>query len=218
MYFQQLSVLGEDFIGLLGLTTEKFSIYSSNFPEVKAFDLPVLRTKIYGTNLVGMFCAANSNGILLPYFTSVDDQKELKDFLDPLGVAIGIVEDKHTTIGNLVAANDKAALVSPKIGDLKTIEDTLGVEVFQDSLYGGHEEVGSCLTVTNKGLLAHPDTEKKLDELKELFKVKEGNVGSVNFGFPFVASGLIANTKGYITGSSTSGIEMGRIDEALGFI
>ena len=39
-----------------------------------------------------------------------------------------------------------------------------------------------------------------------------------NFGFPFVKSGLIANSNGYLAGSRTTGIELGRIDEALGFL
>ncbi|MFC2154336.1 translation initiation factor IF-6 [Candidatus Altiarchaeota archaeon] len=218
MYFQQIQIAGEDFVGLLGMACDKYALLSKNFPKTNVFQVPIHKTKIYGTQLVGLFCAGNSNGLLLPFFTSHEKIKDLTKFLEGLGVNYGIIADKHTAIGNLVACNDKAALVSPKIGDSSLIEDVLGVEVVQEELYGGHEEVGSCLCVTNKGLLAHPDAEKKLEWLRGFFKVEEARIGSVNFGFPFVKSGMIANSNGYVTGRATSGIEMGRIDEALGFL
>jgi len=44
------------------------------------------------------------------------------------------------------------------------------------------------------------------------------NIGTINYGFPLVGSSLLANTKGYVAGLETTGIELGRIEEALGFI
>ena len=43
-------------------------------------------------------------------------------------------------------------------------------------------------------------------------------IGTVNHGSPVIGSGLVANTKGAIIGNLTTGIEMGRIEEALGFL
>ena len=43
-------------------------------------------------------------------------------------------------------------------------------------------------------------------------------IGTVNHGSPVIGSGLIANSKGAIIGNQTTGIEMGRIEEALGFL
>ena len=43
-------------------------------------------------------------------------------------------------------------------------------------------------------------------------------IGTVNHGYPVIGSGLVANTKGAIIGKLTTGIEMGRIEEALGFL
>ena len=78
--------------------------------------------------------------------------------------------------------------------------------------------VGMAAVVTNKGLLCHPkvtDSEKKM--LEDVFDV-EVMIGTVNHGFPLIGSGLVANTKGAIIGDQTTGIEMGRIEEALGFL
>ena len=71
---------------------------------------------------------------------------------------------------------------------------------------------------TNKGLLCHPKvTEKEKKQLIDVFDV-EVMIGTVNHGFPMIGSGLVANSKGAIIGNQTTGIEMGRIEEALGFL
>jgi len=216
MHLEQISVNGENFIGLLGFATDRYAILSKSFPKVEALGVPELRTKIYGTNLVGMFCCGNSNGILLPYFVSKSKIKELRKFLSKFDVEIGILPDKHTAIGNLIACNDKGAIVSPKISDYRMVEDVLGIKAKVTEI-AGHEEVGSCCLATNKGFLVHPDAEEDLKLLKRVFKV-EGKAGSINFGFPFVKAGIIANSNGYLAGSGTTGIELGQVDEALGFL
>ncbi|ODS42534.1 MAG: hypothetical protein MSIBF_04250 [Candidatus Altiarchaeales archaeon IMC4] len=216
MHLQQTSIQGEDFVGLFGMATDKYAILSENFPECDVLGVPVYRTKIYGTNLVGLFCSGNSNGLLLPYFVSDEELKKIKDFVSQFGVVVEKVFDKHTATGNMIACNDKAAIVSPRVLDASDIEDALGVEVIQCDI-ALYEEVGSCCIATSKGFLVHPEAEETLAELEKIFKVP-GLAGSVNFGFPFVKSGVIANSSGYVTGTRTSGIELGRIDEALGFL
>ena len=71
--YQQISVDGEDFVGLLGLATDSYALLSSNFGDVPVLEVPIIKTRIYGTNLVGLFCTGNSHGLLLPYF--IDDEK-----------------------------------------------------------------------------------------------------------------------------------------------
>jgi translation initiation factor 6 len=135
--------------------------------------------------------------------------------LKPLGVKVGVVGGEYTALGNLVAANDYGAIVSPRITDASAIEDVLGVPVAQTKV-GLHEDVGAVVAATNKGFLAHPDLEGELKTIEKALKVK-GLCTTVNFGSPYVKAGVIANSKGYITGLRTSGIEMGRIDDALNF-
>lgn len=205
-------------MGLLGLATDSYAILSSNFKEVSVLGVPVIKTKVYGTTLIGLFCAGNSQGLLVPYF--IDDEKidEIKKTLSESGVDVEIskINERFTALGNLVACNDNAALVSPKFSDLGVFKDVLGVEIIQRDI-AGHEEIGSCCIATNKGFLVHPDAEEELKEFSDIFKVG-GKSGSVNLGFPFIGSGLIANSNGYVTGLRTTGIELGKIDEALGFL
>lgn len=44
------------------------------------------------------------------------------------------------------------------------------------------------------------------------------SIGTVNHGVPYVGAGMVANGKGAIMGSKTTGIEMGRIEDALDLI
>jgi translation initiation factor 6 len=215
MHVQQLSVRGEDFVGLLGMGSDTYALLSKTFPKVTALKVPTIRLAVHGSTLVGLFCAGNSRGLLLPYFISDSDIAALKKSMKAEGVDINVerIGDKSTALGNLIACNDNAALISPLISEKKRIEDALGVEVTSGSI-GGHEEVGACCIATNKGFLVHPDAEEELDYLAEVFGVS-GMSGSVNFGFPFIKSSLIANSHGYVTGRRTTGIELDRIDQAL---
>ncbi len=200
----------------MGLATNRYAVLAPDFTGEEVLDVPVLKAKVYGTNLVGMFCAGNSNGLLVPYFTSDHEVGELEKFCSQHGAEVARLGGKYTALGNLIACNDRGAYVSRHIRDLDTIRDTLGVEVTVGDV-GGHSEVGAHLLATNKGFIAHPDAEDRLDELKDVFGAA-GMVGTVNFGVPYVKAGLIANSRGYITGTRTTGIELQRIDDALGFM
>lgn len=212
----QLSVEGEDFIGLLGFSTDKYALLAPRFPETEALDVPALRTHVYGTSLIGLFCAGNSNGLLLPYFVPDHELGKIKEFLEPLGVEVAKTNARHTSLGNLVAANDKAAIASPASDELNVIEETLDVEVVCMDL-SGHVEVGSSLVATNRGFVLNPEAADVAASVSEILGV-DGGVGTVNLGVPYPGTGLIANSKGAITGAKTTGIEMGRIDKCLGFL
>ena len=78
--------------------------------------------------------------------------------------------------------------------------------------------VGMAAVVTNKGCLCHPKTTpEEVEQLEKVFDV-DVMIGTVNHGFPMIGSGLVANSNGAIIGNMTTGIEMGRIEEALGFL
>lgn len=218
MYYKQISVNGEDFIGLLGLATDEYAILSNRFRDSKVLEVPTIKTSLYGTNLVGMFCAGNSSGLLMPYFIDDDTIRKIKKNLKEQGVEIeiGVVDDTYTAIGNFVACNDYGAVISPALKHSKIFEDILDVEIVRRKI-AEHNEVGSTCIATNKGFFAHPKAEKELDDLAEIFKV-EGGCGTINFGFPYPKTGLIANSRGYITGQRTTGVELGKIDKALGYL
>ena len=157
----------------------------------------------------------NSNGAVVTDFVDYDAVKIIKE----QGLDVCIISDNLNAAGNDILVNDKGALVHPDLKDksLKEIEKTLDVPVYRGTI-GSLKTVGMAAVVTNKGLLCHP---KVTDEEKRVLeKVFDENVmiGTVNHGSPVIGSGLVANTNGAIIGNLTTGIEMGRIEEALGFL
>ena len=110
-------------------------------------------------------------------------------------------------------------MVHPDIKNktVKEIEDVLGVPVTKGTI-GGLKTVGMSAVVTGKGLLCHPkSSDEELRVLEKVFGVPV-MIGTVNHGSPVIGSGLVANSKGAIIGNLTTGIEMGRIEEALKFL
>ena len=216
MHLEQLSIGGEVFIGLFGIATDKYAILSRSFPDTTVLDVPILRTNIYGTGLIGMFCVGNSKALLIPHFTSDDEVEAISDFFTENNIDTEIykIRDIYNALGNLIVCNDNGCVVSPKLKK-HNFEDILGVECVVSEI-SAHEEVGSCCFATNRGFLCHPMAEGEIKFISDVLRV-DGKVGTVNMGYPFVHSGLVANSKGYATGMRTTGIELGRIDEALNF-
>jgi translation initiation factor 6 len=192
--------------GLLKKVQKKIS----NALEVKLVEL-----NIADATIIGSLLAFNSKGVVATDFIDDNAIQIIKD----QGLDVYIINDKINAAGNDILVNDYGALVHPDIKDkpIKEIEETLQVPVSRGTI-GSLKTVGMAAVVTNKGLLCHPkvtDEEKK--RLEKIFNVSV-MIGTVNHGSPVIGSGLVANTKGAIIGSLTTGIEMGRIEEALGFL
>ena len=181
----------------------------------ETLEVDTIKTSIAGCNLNGALAVGNSNGFVVsPYI----NEKELQT-LEDAGLNVSLMPGKYTAVGNLIAANDHGAIVGPKVGEkaVKVIEDTLKVPVEISSIADSNI-IGSSSLVTNKGFLVHRDASyEELDFVEEVFKV-EGNIGTVCKGMPLVGACGIANSQGAIVGESTTGPEMARLEESLGFL
>ncbi len=186
--------------------------FSADIEE--ALGVEIIRTSISRTSLLGALIAMNNSGALV-------SQHALKEEIAPLKkkITVGIIKDKHTALGNLVIASDKGAVASKELGkkSLKIAQDTLDCEVVARDL-GGFKTVGSIGIATNKGALMHPMlSEEELKFVEEVLKVS-ADVGTVNRGVGFVRTGIIANTRGVVVGSETTGPEIARIQDSLGVL
>jgi len=182
---------------------------------VETLDVKLVELSIADASIIGSLLAMNSNGVVVTDFADVEAVKTIKD----QGFDVCVISDKINAAGNDVLANDNGALVHPNLKDstIADIEKTLGVPVKPGTI-ASLKTVGMSAVVTNKGCLCHPkvtDEEKRI--LERVFDVNV-MIGTVNHGSPVIGSGLVANTKGAIIGNMTTGIEMGRIEEALGFL
>jgi len=206
-------------IGLFAFATDSFCLVN-RFIRNKDINLikNVLKVKVYktsvlGTGLIGIFTGGNSNGIVISDRIYSEEIEEMQRNFDVL-----VLETKHTAFGNLILANDNGCIISKDLKKhKKDIRNFLGVDTRIGTI-GGMDLVGSLGICNKNGCLVHKSITEKERELVE--KTLDVNVspGSVNFGNPWIKSGLIANSSGFLAGDQTSGPELGLITETLGFV
>ncbi len=179
----------------------------------KALDVRVVEILVNGSVVVGALSRGNSNGFLFSYGTNARNLQKITE------VNVEALPDRLNAVGNIVLANDSASLVHPDLSDraIEAISRTLKVEVYRGTI-AGIKNVGMAGVVTNKGLLVHPRvTSSEREILEKIFELPV-SIGTTNFGTQMLGSGMLANSNGYLAGSDTTGPELGRIEEALGFI
>lgn len=175
-------------------------------------DIPVIRTSIAGTRLIGRLVAGNSKGLLLPSTTTDSEMMHIRNSL-PDKVKVQRVEERLSALGNVIVCNDYVALVHPEL-DKDTEEivaDVLGVEVFRQTI-AGNTLVGSYCAISNKGALVHPRTSiEDQDELSSLLQVPLV-AGTVNRGSDVIGAGLIVNDWCAFSGLDTTSTEISVIE------
>jgi len=208
-------------LGVFCRTNENVTFMRQGLPKkikkkIKTvLDSKIVELSIADANIVGSLLSINSNGAVVTDFA---DENAIK-IIKAEGLDVCVICDKLNATGNDILVNDNGALVHPSLekNSVKEIEETFNVPVYKGTI-ADLNTVGMAAVVTNKGLLCHPKvSDKEKRELEKVFDV-EVMIGTVNHGSPIIGSGLVANTKGAIIGNATTGIEMGRIEEALGFL
>ena len=180
-----------------------------------ALQVKLIELNIADANIIGSLLVINSKGAIVTDFA----EKETHELIKKQRLSVFAIKDVINAVGNDILANDNGVLVHPDIKDasLKKISDALHVPAYRGTI-AELKTVGMAAVVTNKGCLTHPkitDEEKK--HLEDVFDV-EVMIGTINHGFPLIGSGLIANSNGAVIGNLTTGIELNRIEEALGFL
>jgi len=213
-----LNIHDSPIIGAFATCTEEFALVPQGTKGKicrsieDMLKVPVFPKLINGSTVVGSMSRGNSNGLLVPRGTTPED-------LNDLDIPIHNLPSKLNAVGNVVLANDSAALVHPELSDnaIKAIRDALKVDVYRGTI-GGIKTVGMAAIATNKGLLVHPlVSDAEMEYLEKIFDLPV-SIGTSNFGTQMVGSGIIANSKGYVAGSNTTGHELARVEDALDFI
>jgi translation initiation factor 6 len=217
---KRLKIAGSALLGVFACCTEKMVLVPPETAPgaIRTLEryLKIVPTKVMvaGSSVIGSLVCGNSSGFVLSPHASDEDMARFSSY----GRAARL-PGKISAAGNVILANDTAAMVHPGLSDraCDSIARTLGVEVRRGTI-GGLKTVGMTSSVTNRGVLVHPRmTETELAELEDLFGLPV-DVGTVNFGSPLVGSGILANSQGYVAGDETTGPELGRIEDALGFM
>ncbi|RMZ76123.1 hypothetical protein DV738_g5134, partial [Chaetothyriales sp. CBS 135597] len=195
----------------LGASSNFYSTFEAELAEL----MPVVHTTIAGTRIVGRLTAGNKRGLLVPTSTTDSELAHIRNSL-PDAVAVRRVEERLSALGNVVACNDHVALVHPDLEreTEEIIADTLGVEVFRQTI-AGNVLTGSYLALSNQGGLVHPKTSiQDQDELSSLLQVPLV-AGSVNRGSPVVGAGIVVNDWLAVTGEDTTATELSVIESVF---
>ena len=218
---KRVDIVGNPNLGVFILATDDLAIVPYNLLDEKVeiiketLEVEAIKSSISGSSLIGSLAVANSNGLVVsPHVLD----REIKQFED-LGLNVATVPGRYTALGNIVAANDNGAIVSPFLSEdaINIIEETLDVDVKATSMVGS-DIIGSLIQVTNRGfLISSKAVQSEVRLAQEVFGV-EGDIGTVGKGIHLVGACSIANSKGAIVAKDSTGPEMARVEEALGFL
>jgi translation initiation factor 6 len=215
--FLKTNFAGDPNIGLYGFATDKYCLAGITGKDAKkvkdVLEVKVISALLMETPFVSLFSAGNSSAIIVPDIIEKHEIKELKKNLE-----VHAIKTKYTCLGNLIVMNDSGIVLSPLLRKEKTeIEQIFGLTAAVTTISNSNV-IGNLAIATNKGCLTTPkikDREKKVIEKTLNVPLDEG---TVSFGSFYVRSGIIANSHGFIVSSRSSGIEMGKVNEVLGFL
>ena len=218
---RRIDIVGNPNIGVFIQVTDDVAFVPYNLIDEKVklveeiLEVPAVKSSISGSSLIGSLSVANSNGIVVsPHVL----EREVKQFEDA-GLKVATIPGQYTAVGNIVAANDNGAIASPFLSPeaVEVIEETLDVDVKTSHIVGS-DIIGSLIKVTNKGFLMSTNAlQSEVNFAREVFGV-EGDIGTVGRGIPLVGACILANSTGAIVDKDSTGPEMARVEEALGFL
>ncbi|EFO61088.1 Translation initiation factor 6 [Giardia lamblia P15] len=208
-------------IGVFTLLTNRYALvapsgamnyYSAIESILVPHGLPVIRTTINSSIVVGRTTAGNRKGLLLPNNVQDQEMLHIRNSL-PDDIIVQRVDERLSALGNVIACNDHVALIHPDL-DRETeeiISDVLGVEVFRQTI-AGQALVGTYSKFNNSGCLVHPMTSRQeQDELASLLTIPVC-AGTVNRGSPTIGSGVVVNDWCGFVGRDTSATEISVIE------
>jgi translation initiation factor 6 len=192
----------------IGASENFYSVFEAELQNV----IPLIHTTIGGIRIIGNLTQGNRKGLLVPSSTTDQELQHIRNAL-PDAVHIQRIEERLSCLGNVIACNDYCALIHPDM-DRETeeiIADTLGVEVFRETI-ASNVLVGSYCRLSNQGGLVHPKTSiQEQDELSSLLQIPLV-AGTVNRGSELIGSGLVVNDWCAFAGMDTTSTELSVVE------
>lgn len=210
---------GNPYIGVYCATGEDITVVMPGPPKgvirriSEALGTRVTQTTIGGSTIVGSLMSMNSQGAVVTDFVRDFELSKLE------GLNVLQIPHRVNAAGNVILCNDYGAVIHPDYDDETTrlISKTLAVPAVRGTI-AKLKTVGSAAVATNKGVVCHPHaTKEEMSLLREILGVPV-SITTANYGTAQVGACLIANSKGAVVGSRTTPIEMGRIEDSLGYL
>ena len=215
-------MVGSSYVGVFVAATDEYVVLRPDLEDDLAaaiadeLDCEPVETTIGGSVTVGSLLVGNEAGLLASSRIRDHEREHLED---ATGLPVTELPGRINAAGNVVLTNDYGAVVHRELpeGAVSAIESGLDVPVERGDI-AGVRTVGTAAEATNRGVLCHPKTtDDELDGLENSLDV-HADIGTINYGAPLVGAGLVANEAGYVAGEETTGPELGRIEDALGYL
>ena len=210
---------GNPYVGVYAAANDEVLVVGPEVPRrtgrtmADALEVRLVETTLAGSGVVGSLIAMNSTGAIV---SGLAERNELGRLGMP---RVKLLSDRLNAAGNNILCNDSGAIVHPGFDEtsLREVSEVLGVPVERGTV-AGVRTVGSAAVATNKGVLCHPHaSESEMSLLQTVLRVPVRTT-TANYGTAQIGACLVANARGAIIGSRTTPIEMGRIEEGLGYL
>ncbi len=169
-----------------------------------------------GSRVLGTLIAMNNNGILVSNIVTDLELEKFEKISKLHKIDFGVLPDRSNAIGNNFLINDSGGFSNERLGKRAKdkAEEILKINLVSQSI-NDMDTLGMIGCITNKGGLCHPDiSTSEKSEMEKVFDIKLME-GTVNFGLPLVGAGIVANSNGAVCGRQSTGVELGRMEEAL---
>lgn len=217
-----LSLNGDPNIGVFARAFDDVAFVPIDAPDefktkiAEALDVDVVETFIQGSSVIGLLLTGNSHGFVVSGLIQDSELDLLQEYNDVL-----LLGEEMNAAGNVILANDSFAVVHPDMSSemRRIVGDFLKVPTIPLS-FAGVGTVGMTCAINNQGIiLPSKSTPEEIQKLESQIPVQDFPVGtgSVNMGSNLIGAGMILNNKGYLAGNTTSGFELGRIEDVFGF-
>ena len=218
----QKDLFNSPYAGVFCATNDSLTLAPPGIPKDDLVDIEIAlgtsvkTVTIGGSRVLGTLLAMNNNGILVSNIVSSIEMEKLQSLASSFNLALGLLSERSNAIGNNFLVNDSGGVCNERLTtkSVEIAQDILGIKLVPKSL-NNIDTVGMVCSVTNKGGICHPEivnTEKALIEDSMQIKTMEG---TVNFGMPLLGAGIIASSQGAVCGRQSTGVELGRVEEAL---
>ena len=222
MALLQRDLFNSPYSGVFCATNDVLTLVPPGIPKddmesiSEALDTKVEVITIGGSRVVGTLVAMNSRGILVSNLATSRETEKLEKIIEKLDLQLGVLPERSNAIGNNFLVNDNGGFCNERLSakTKELAENVLGISITPKSL-NSMDTLGMIGCVTNNGGLCHPDISE--EERKIMQEVLDVSImeGTVNFGMPLVGAGIVASSKGAVCGRQSTGVELGRVEEAL---